>query len=156
MCSTCSPTFVAPSSRRGLGLSAHEIARWNDVSRRMFVPFHGDGHHQPVRGIRNAREFDWEDYRARYGNIQRLELILEAENDSANRYKLSKQADVLMLFYVFSAEELAELFTRLGYPFEPRRSRAMSPTTTAARRTVPRYHAWFMRGCWRARIGRAR
>src|SRR5688572_32953936 len=35
----------------------------------------------------------WERYRLRYGNIQRLDLILEAENDSANRYKLSKQAD---------------------------------------------------------------
>ena len=40
------------------------------------------------------------------------------ENDSANRYKLSKQADVLMLFYLFSAEEIGELFERLGYPFE--------------------------------------
>ena len=54
----------------------------------------------------------------RYGNIQRLELILESENDSANRYKVSKQADVLMLFYLFSAEELGALFKRLGYPFE--------------------------------------
>ena len=50
----------------------------------------------------------------RYGNIQRLELILEAENDSANRYKLSKQADVLMLFYLFSSEELGELFDASG------------------------------------------
>jgi trehalose/maltose hydrolase-like predicted phosphorylase len=64
------------------------------------------------------RELDWEDYRTRYGNIQRLDLILEMENDSANRYKLSKQADVLMLFYLFSAEEIGELFERLGYPFE--------------------------------------
>ncbi|MEO6354766.1 MAG: glycosyl hydrolase family 65 protein, partial [Burkholderiaceae bacterium] len=29
-----------------------------------------------------------------------------------------KQADVLMLFYLFSSEELGELFERLGYPFE--------------------------------------
>ena len=64
------------------------------------------------------RELDWEGYRARYGNIQRLDLILEMENDSANRYKLSKQADVLMLFYLFSAEEIGELFERLGYSFE--------------------------------------
>ena len=35
---------------------------------------------------------------------------------SPNRYKLSKQADVVMLFYLFSSEELGELFTRLGYP----------------------------------------
>ena len=70
------------------------------------------------RATKNCVRLDWEDYRTRYGNIQRLDLILEMENDSANRYKLSKQADVLMLFYLFSAEELGELFERLGYPFE--------------------------------------
>jgi hypothetical protein len=32
--------------------------------------------------------------------------------------KLSKQADVLMLFYLFSTEELGVLCARLGYPFE--------------------------------------
>jgi trehalose/maltose hydrolase-like predicted phosphorylase len=31
---------------------------------------------------------------------------------------VSKQADVLMLFYLFSSEELRELFERLNYPFE--------------------------------------
>jgi hypothetical protein len=77
----------------------------------------------PDRSVRSQEdeklcELNWEDYRTRYGNIQRLDLILEAENDSANRYKLSKQADVLMLFYLFSAEELREIFERLDYPFE--------------------------------------
>ncbi|MGH7391514.1 MAG: glycosyl hydrolase family 65 protein [Candidatus Rokuibacteriota bacterium] len=33
-------------------------------------------------------------------------------------YKLSKQPDVLMLFYLFSAGELRSLFQRLGYPFD--------------------------------------
>jgi trehalose/maltose hydrolase-like predicted phosphorylase len=46
------------------------------------------------------------------------DAFLEAENDSANRYKVSKQADVLMLFYLFSAEELGEMFARLDYPYE--------------------------------------
>src|SRR5690606_40484408 len=45
------------------------------------------------------------------------DLILEAENDHANRYKLSKQPDVLMLFYLFSPEELCELLGSLGYEF---------------------------------------
>jgi len=101
-----------------LGLTAEEIARWNDISRRMFVPFHGDGIVSQFEGYEKLLEFDWEGYRARYDNIQRLDLILEAENDSTNRYKLSKQADVLMLFYLFSAEELRELFERLQYQFE--------------------------------------
>jgi beta-phosphoglucomutase family hydrolase len=101
-----------------LGLSVEEIARWGDISRKMYVPFHEDGIISQFEGYEKLRELDWEDYRTRYGNIQRLDLILEMENDSANRYKLSKQADVLMLFYLFSAEEIGELFERLGYPFE--------------------------------------
>ena len=101
-----------------LGLSAEELARWDDITQKMYVPFHDDGIISQFEGYEKLRELDWDDYRARYGNIQRLDLILEGENDNANRYKLSKQPDVLMLFYLFSAGELGELFKRLGYPFE--------------------------------------
>ena len=101
-----------------LGLSAEESARWGDISRRMFVPFHDDGIISQFEGYEKLRELDWEHYRTCYGNIQRLDLILEGENDSTNRYKVSKQADVLMLYYLFSSEELGELFERLSYPFE--------------------------------------
>jgi trehalose/maltose hydrolase-like predicted phosphorylase len=101
-----------------LALTKDEIVRWNDVSRRMYVPIQDDGIISQFEGYDCLREFEWDDYLARYGNIQRLDLILESEHDSPNRYKLSKQADVLMLFYLFSAEELGALFARLGYPFE--------------------------------------
>ena len=47
-------------------------------------------------------ELDWEFYRAKYGNIQRLDRILRAEGDTPDRYKLSKQADALMLFFMFA------------------------------------------------------
>jgi beta-phosphoglucomutase family hydrolase len=101
-----------------LGLTRDELDRWDDISRRMFVPFHGDGIISQFEGFESLEELDWEQYRARYGNIQRLDLILEAEGDSPNRYKLNKQADVLMLFYLFSAEELYEIFDRLGYSYD--------------------------------------
>ena len=52
-----------------LGLSVDEIARWNDISRRMFVPFHGDGIISQFEGYETLAELDWRDYRARYGNI---------------------------------------------------------------------------------------
>ena len=45
-------------------------------------------------------ELDLDAYRDRYGNIGRLDLILEAEDDHTNHYQTSKQADVLMLFYL--------------------------------------------------------
>ncbi len=101
-----------------LGLGAKEIERWEHISRRMYVPFLDNCIISQFEGYEKLREIDLDDYRTRYGNIQRLDLILEQENDSANRYKLSKQPDVLMLFYLFSAEEIGELFKRLGYPFE--------------------------------------
>jgi beta-phosphoglucomutase family hydrolase len=101
-----------------VGLTSGELARWDDISRRMFVPFHDDGIISQFDGYERLRELDWDDYRLRYGNIQRLDLILEAEGDSVNRYKASKQADVLMLFYLFSADELGALFDRLGYRFD--------------------------------------
>jgi beta-phosphoglucomutase family hydrolase len=100
-----------------LGLTSDKIARWDDISRRIFVPFQDNGIISQFEGYEALQEFDWSDYRTRYGNIQRLDLILEMEHDTANRYKVSKQPDVLMLFYLFSAEEIGELFLRLGYPF---------------------------------------
>ncbi len=98
-----------------LRIDREEIAHWDDVSRKLYLPFHGDGVLSQFEGYENLEEFDWATYRRRYGNIMRLDLILEAEGQSPSRYKLSKQADVLMLFYLFSAEELAETFHRLGY-----------------------------------------
>jgi alpha,alpha-trehalase len=41
--------------------------------------------------------------------------VLEAEGDTANRYKVSKQADVLMLLFLLSREELLALLAELGY-----------------------------------------
>ncbi len=101
-----------------VGLTTDELARWDHVTRRMFVPFH-DGVISQFEGYSELDELDWDAYRQRYGNIQRLDRILEAESDSVNNYKASKQADALMLFYLLSSEELLGLFGRLGYRFAP-------------------------------------
>jgi alpha,alpha-trehalase len=84
----------------------------------MTIPFHGEGIISQFEGYDDLKEFDWEGYREKYGDIQRLDRILEAEDDTPNRYKASKQADVLMLFYLFSSEELSAIFEQLGYSFE--------------------------------------
>ncbi|WP_326545360.1 trehalose-phosphatase [Mycolicibacterium sp. ND9-15] len=101
-----------------LGIRDEDLAQWEDVSRRMFVPFHG-GVISQFEGYEDLKELDWDGYRSRYDNTQRLDRILEAENDSVNNYKAGKQADALMLFYLLSADELYELFDRLGYRFTP-------------------------------------
>ena len=103
--------------RETLALGDEELARWDDASRRMHVAFHGAGLISQFEGYERLAELDWARYRAEYRDISRLDRILEAEGQDVNRYQCSKQADVLMLFYLFSAEELAELFGRLGYAF---------------------------------------
>jgi len=104
--------------RETLALRDAEIEEWDRISRRMKVVFHDDGIISQFEGYDRLEEFDWETYREKHGMVMRLDRILEAEGDTPNRYKCSKQGDVLMLFYLFSAEELGGLFERLGYPFE--------------------------------------
>jgi trehalose/maltose hydrolase-like predicted phosphorylase len=111
------PTSRAEALRARLELSDAELERWEDMSRRMFVPFHDDGIITQFEGYEKLEELDWDAYRARYGNIQRLDRILRAEGDDPDRYKISKQADAVMLFYLFSPRRLAELFERLGYAY---------------------------------------
>ncbi|KOG86185.1 glycoside hydrolase family 65 protein [Streptomyces varsoviensis] len=95
-------------------LDATELAHWEEVSRKLRVPFHA-GVISQFDGYGDLAELDWDGYRARYGDIRRLDRILEAEGDTVNRYQASKQADVLMLGYLFSPAELRSLFRRLGY-----------------------------------------
>ncbi len=115
---------LLPSERRAelwgrLRLSDPEVERWRDVSSRLYVPFHDEGIISQFEGYERLEELDWRRYRAEHGEYLRLDRILNAEGDTPNRYKASKQADALMLFYLFSTEELQAVFGRLGYAFEP-------------------------------------
>lgn len=100
-----------------LQIEQTEIKRWEEIRHNMKIHFHEDNIISQFEGYEDLKELDWDAYREKYSNIQRLDRILEAEGDSANYYKVSKQADVLMLLYLFSNEELQELFHQLGYNF---------------------------------------
>ena len=115
------PSLLSASSMEGVrarrGIGDDELALWQDMSRRMFVPFHEDGIISQFEGWDELEELDWDAYRAKYENIQRLDRILRSEGDDPNRYKIAKQADTVMLFFLFSGTELREIFERLGYDY---------------------------------------
>jgi trehalose/maltose hydrolase-like predicted phosphorylase len=114
------PDGRARALRARIGLTDDEIDTWARMSCRMFVPFHDSGIISQFEGYDELAELDWDTYRERYdGKIQRLDRILKAEDDDPSRYKLSKQADTVMLFFLFSGDELARVFERLGYDFGP-------------------------------------
>jgi trehalose/maltose hydrolase-like predicted phosphorylase len=112
------PSHHSDRLRGEIGLTDDEVETWKDMSRRMFVPFHGDGIISQFEGYELLEELDWDRYRKEYGNIQRLDRILRALGDDPDRYKLAKQADAVLLFFLFHDEELRRIFERLGYPFD--------------------------------------
>jgi trehalose/maltose hydrolase-like predicted phosphorylase len=131
-----------------LALSDEELHTWDHMATRLRLSFLPGGILEQFDGYRNLAELDWQHYRARYGDLRLLGHILDAENDTTNRYQVSKQADVLMPLYLFSAEELTTLIRRLGYDFDP----AVIPATvdyyldrTCHGSTLSRVaHAWVL------------
>jgi alpha,alpha-trehalase len=142
------PRALARQLLERLDLNVEALEHWYDVSRKLKVPFHGDGIISQFDGWEALEELDWDAYREKHGNIERLDRILEAKGDSPNRYKVSKQADVLMLFFLFSAEELALLFEDLGYAFDreliPRNIRYYAPRTSHGSTLSLITHAWVL------------
>ncbi|MEH0416766.1 glycoside hydrolase family 65 protein [Streptomyces sp. B21-083] len=111
------PAWRREELRDRIRLDDDEPLKWEEISRRLWVPFHR-GVISQFQGYDDLAELDWNAYRTRYDHIRRLDRILEAEGDTVNRYKASKQADVLMLGYLFSPGELRQLFERLGYDLD--------------------------------------
>ena len=100
-----------------LDLKADELKLWDDVSSKMFVPLQENGIISEFEGYEKLQEFP----RKEDGFIDMAQLpqILQESAGLPNQYQVSKQPDVLMLFYLFSSEELKELFDRLHYDFRP-------------------------------------
>lgn len=112
------PTERSKVLRSQLELNEQTLERWTDITKKMRVVFHGDGILSQFEGFETLQEFDWDGYRGKYGDIHRLDRILEAENDSPDRYQVAKQADALMLLYLLPEDEVIRLLGQLGYPLD--------------------------------------
>ena len=96
-----------------LGLSADEMNRWSEIAHNLHVNMQGEVMEQ-YQGYFGLDELDWDAYRAKYGDIHRMDRILKAEGDSPDHYKVAKQADTLMTFYVLPPDEVKDILARLG------------------------------------------
>lgn len=109
------PEDHALELKERLDLTLDELEEWNEISRKMFVPLCEDGVICQFEGHDKLLDFPKDEN----GEIDRVKLreVLVSQGGNVNQYKLSKQADVLMLFYLLSEEELKHLFERLDYPY---------------------------------------
>ncbi len=99
-------------------ISPEEVARWQDITTKMTVPVDKDGIIHQFEGYMDLKELNWDEYRTKYDSLQRIDRILKAEGISPDGYKVAKQADTVLLFYVLNENEIRHIFQRLGYPFD--------------------------------------
>ncbi len=102
-----------------IGLTHEEIEHWKDICRNIHIPISDDGILEQYDGYFDLQELDWKKYKEKYGNISRLDRILKAEGKSPDDYKVNKQADALMIFYILSEDEIKSILIEAGYKLKP-------------------------------------
>jgi trehalose/maltose hydrolase-like predicted phosphorylase len=108
------PAAIFQELVRKTGFDQSEMPKWHRIIRSMAVTFREHIISQ-FDGYRTLPELDWDKYRKKYPNIERMDRILKAEGDSPDKYKVSKQADTLMAFYLLQPEEVQRIMNQLGY-----------------------------------------
>eukprot|EP01119_Soliformovum_irregulare_P011098 TRINITY_DN2758_c0_g1_i1.p1 TRINITY_DN2758_c0_g1~~TRINITY_DN2758_c0_g1_i1.p1 ORF type:complete len:545 (-),score=140.85 TRINITY_DN2758_c0_g1_i1:687-2321(-) len=108
-----------PETRRAeicslLQLDEETTKKWKHVTEKMTVVFHQDLVISQFEGYDQLKELDWDKYRAKYGNIGRIDLILRSENDCSDNYKLAKQADTVMIFYLLTHDDFLGTLKKNG------------------------------------------
>lgn len=98
-----------------LGFSTEEISGWLEKAGKLNLVISDEGIISQFDGYFDLEEIEFDKYRKLYGNIHRLDRILKAEGKSPDQFKVAKQADTLMLFYVLKPELVKQLIGNMGY-----------------------------------------
>lgn len=109
------PDQVVEKLSQKIGFQEGELGKWKDIVEKMCVPLTEDKIISQFHGYMDLRELDWDYYREKYGDIRRLDRILKSEGDSPDRYKVSKQADALMVYYMLSPGQVKNILEIMGY-----------------------------------------
>ncbi|MBU4304801.1 MAG: glycoside hydrolase family 65 protein [Candidatus Omnitrophica bacterium] len=98
-----------------LGLTPEEVRRCDLITEKMHLIFSKAGIISQFDGYFQLKELDWSGYKSKYKHIERMDRILKSEGKSPDSFKVSKQADVLMIFYLLTFSEIEDIFKKLGY-----------------------------------------
>ncbi len=101
--------------RDKINLEDEEIANWENIRKNLRVPVNNEGILAQFEGYLELKDLDWDAYREKYGNIQRMDRILKAEGKSPDEYKVAKQADTLMTWFNLEDSEIKSMLEGMGY-----------------------------------------
>jgi HAD superfamily hydrolase (TIGR01509 family) len=110
---------MSASARKALAekirLTEAELAHWREIAQKLYVSISNDGILEQFEGYFDLKELDWAHYQHKYENIHRMDRILKSEGKSPDEYKVAKQADALMTFYLLTEEQVKGILNDLGY-----------------------------------------
>lgn len=107
------PSDHSSHLKRRLEIQDDEIKLWKDMSKRMYVPVMKSGVIAQFDGYEDLEEFPG--FKNGKIDLDVLKEELAKNNGYLNQYKVSKQADLLMLGYLFTQQELDQIIQHLGY-----------------------------------------
>lgn len=107
--------------RNRLRITEREIQKWGEIRKNLNVIVK-NGIIIQFENFDKLKEVNWKHYMKKYGDIRRMDRILKSENKSPNSYKLLKQADTLMIFYLLDFKEAIEVLRDLGIRIKNPRS----------------------------------
>lgn len=101
-----------------LDLKEEEFEEWKKIAANLSIIMTDEEIISQFDGFFDLKELNWDTYREKYGNVRRMDRILKAEGDTPDNYKLTKQADVLMTWFILSPQEVAAVLKRMCCPVE--------------------------------------
>ncbi|MDN6527010.1 MAG: glycoside hydrolase family 65 protein [Tetragenococcus halophilus] len=97
------------------GVNDQLLEKMDEIKHQLSLEIDSKGVIAQFDGYFGLKDLDWQHYKQEYGNIYRMDRILNAEGKSADDYKVAKQADSLMIFYNFSKEQVSTILKDLDY-----------------------------------------
>jgi len=97
------------------GLTLEDFSLWEKIKNKLNINISDEGIIEQFSGYFRLKEIDLDSYREKYGNIHRMDRILKAEGKSPDDYKIAKQADLLMAFYLLGEKTVTDILTKSGY-----------------------------------------
>lgn len=109
------PAKTVNNIKKKTGLTAELEEKVKQIKQQLYLEIDQEGVIAQFAGYFDLEEVDWEYYRNKYEDVQRMDRILKAEGHSPDGYQVAKQADSLMIFYNFEKGQIDRLLADLGY-----------------------------------------
>jgi beta-phosphoglucomutase family hydrolase len=93
-------------------LTNEELEKWSQIRESLRIPINDSGIIEQFDGFFSLQELDWSHYKAKYGDIHRMDRIIKNEGKSPDAYLVIKQADALMAFYNLDPDQIEDLITQ--------------------------------------------